>query len=598
MAKTTKKTPAKKRRRTTTRKQKKTSRLKLILTLGGAGFAIAALYLLFCLITMPDLNEAINRTRLPSATILAENGNEVQSFGTVYSEIVRSEELPQYTVDAIVYTEDRRFYQHFGFDIISFVRAMTANLFAGRFAQGGSTITQQVAKNLFLTNKKTINRKTQELMLAFWLEYKFNKEQILTLYLNRVYFGNGAYGIEAAAQKYFQKTSRDLNILESAILAGMLKAPSRHNPVASKTKAVDRAKVVLGIMKDSGLLSDADFAKALKMPLGKEKPAKVKNGAYFADWAYSEMISYIGEPETDVYALTTLDQELQEKASLILQQELENAKGQNATQGAVVVLDRKGAVKALVGGANYSKSQFNRATQALRQPGSAFKTFVYMTAIQKGAKPEDLIEDKPLNLKNWAPENHDKKYYGEVSLRYAFAKSLNLATIRLAQKTGINHIIATAKKMGITSPMENDLSLSLGTSGVRPIDMAAAYAAIANGGFAVRPYTIEEIYSNDGFQLYQRNTDNDIRIIKEEDTVLMKKLLREVIKSGTGQKAFPGHEAFGKTGTSQDYRDAWFVGFDDRFITAVWVGNDDNTPMKSVYGSGLPARIWRKIMAY
>lgn len=596
MAKTVKKAPTKK-KKTTKKKQKKTSKLKLFLVLGGLVSAILAIYLLICLATLPDMQEAVNRTRLPSATILAENGNEVQSFGTVYSEIVRSEELPQYTIDAIVYTEDRRFYQHFGFDIISFTRAMTANLFAGRFAQGGSTITQQVAKNLFLTNKKTINRKAQELMLAFWLEYKFTKEQILTLYLNRVYFGNGAYGIEAAAQKYFQKTSRDLNILESAILAGMLKAPSRLNPIASKSKALERAKVVLTIMKDSHLLSDKDFARALKMPLGKEKPSKVKNGAYFADWAYNEIIAHIGEPETDIYALTTLDQDLQEKASLILQQEIEAAKNKNVTQGAVVILDKHGAVKAMVGGTNYARSQFNRAVQALRQPGSAFKTFVYITAIQQGAKPEDVIEDKPLTLKNWAPTNHDKKYYGDVSLRFAFAKSLNLATINLAQKTGIKNIINTAKKMGISSPLENDLSLSLGTSGVKLIDMAAAYASIANGGLAVWPYTVEEIYSNDGFQLYQRKATEDLRILKEEDTLLMKKLLREVIKTGTGRSANIDRNAFGKTGTSQDYRDAWFIGFDDNLVCAVWVGNDDNSPMKSVYGSGLPARIWQKIMS-
>lgn len=599
MAKTTKKTPKEtpaKRKKTTKRKKFKNSRLKLFLTAGAVAAALLAVYLLICLATMPDLKEAINRTRLPSTTILAENGNEVQSFGTVYSEIIRSEELPQYTVDAIVYTEDRRFYQHFGFDIISFTRAMAANLFAGRFAQGGSTITQQVAKNLFLTNKKTINRKAQELLLAFWLEHKFTKEQILTLYLNRVYFGNGAYGIEAASQKYFQKTSRDLNLLESAILAGMLKAPSRYNPIASKIKAVDRAKVVLGIMKDSQLLSETDYARALKMPLGKEKPSKVKNGAYFADWAYNEIIAHIGEQETDIYALTTLDQDLQEKASAVLQQEIEAAKNQNVTQGAVVVLDKKGAVKAMVGGTNYSKSQFNRAVQALRQPGSAFKTFVYMTAIRQGAKPDDIIEDKPLNLKNWAPENHDKKYYGEVSLRFAFAKSLNLATINLARKTGTKNIIDTANRMGITTPLENDLSLALGTSEVKLIDMAAAYATIANGGFAVWPYTIEEVYSNDGFQLYQRQVDEERRILKEEDTVLMKKLLREVIKTGTGRKANIGRNAFGKTGTSQDYRDAWFVGFDDDLITVVWVGNDDNSPMKSIYGSGLPARIWQRIM--
>ena len=553
-------------------------------------------YLGFCLITLPDMDAAINRTRLPSTTILAENGNEVQSFGTVYSEIIRSEELPQYVIDAIVWTEDRRFYEHFGFDIVSFARAMITNLFAGRFAQGGSTLTQQVAKNLFLTNKKTINRKTQELLLAFWLEHKFTKEQILTLYLNRVYFGNGAYGIEAASQKYFQKTSRDLNILEAAVLAGMLKAPSRYNPIASKTRALERAKVVLNIMRENNLLSNRDYLRALDMPLGSEKPTKVKNGAYFADFALSEITARIGEQESDIYALTTLDQNLQEKASAVLQNEIAAAKDKNVSQGAVVILDKNGAVKALVGGINYNQSQFNRAVQALRQPGSAFKFFVYLTAIHQGLTPKDIIEDKPLIIKDWRPENHDKKYYGEVTLREAFAKSLNLAAIRLAQKVGVKKIIQLAKKLGISTPLENDLSLALGTSSVKVIDMAAAYATVANGGLAVFPYSIEEVYTNDGFQLYQRDSDEDRRLLSAEETDLMKKLMREVLKTGTGRSAALGREAFGKTGTSQDHRDAWFIGFDDNLICAVWVGNDDNTPMKGVYGSGLPAKIWKKIM--
>ena len=585
-----------KRTKKSRRSSKRTGKFYLVLKICGIGFALLVFYLGFCLITLPDMDAAINRTRLPSTTILAENGNEVQSFGTVYSEIIRSEELPQYVIDAIVWTEDRRFYEHFGFDVVSFTRAMITNLFAGRFAQGGSTLTQQVAKNLFLTNKKTINRKTQELLLAFWLEHKFTKEQILTLYLNRVYLGNGAYGIEAASQKYFQIASRDLNILEAAVWAGMLKAPSRYNPIASKTRALERAKVVLNIMRENNLLSNKDYLRALEMPLGDEKPSKVKNGAYFADFALSEISARIGEQESDIYALTTLDQDLQEKASAILQKEIAAAKDKNVSQGAVVILDKNGAVRALVGGVNYNQSQFNRAVQALRQPGSAFKFFVYLTAIHQGLTPKDIIEDKPLIIKDWRPENHDKKYYGEVTLREAFAKSLNLAAIRLAQKVGVKQIAQLAKKLGISTPLENDLSLALGTSSVKVIDMAAAYATVANGGFAVFPYSVEEIYTNDGFQLYQRDSDENRRLLSEEETILMKKLMREVLKTGTGRSAALGREAFGKTGTSQDHRDAWFVGFDDNLICAVWIGNDDNSPMKGVYGSGLPAKIWKKIM--
>ena len=553
-------------------------------------------YIGYCALTLPNMNEAVNRTRQPSTTIIADNGNEVQTFGTVYSEVIRSEELPQYVVDAIVYTEDRRFYQHFGFDIISFTRAMAANIFAGRYAQGGSTITQQVAKNLFLTSEKSLRRKVQELLLAFWLEHKFSKEQILTLYLNRVYLGAGTYGIEAASQKYFQKTSRDLNIKEAAVIAGMLKAPSRYNPIASKERAVDRAKVVLKIMEENGLIDEADRKRILNMPLGRGENARVTGAAYFADWVYNEVNSYIGERDDDIYVSTTLNQELQEKAYKVLQNAISANKDKNVSQGAVVIMDFNGAVKAMVGGANYNKSQFNRATSALRQPGSAFKPFVYITALQHGWNPDDEIEDKPIVIKNWRPTNDDKKYYGTVSLKYALAKSLNLATINLAQQLSGKDIIRTARRMGINTEMQNTPSLALGTFEVTVLDMATAYTSIANGGYAVWPYTIEEIYSRDGYQLYQRKSEEQMRILDKKAVQELTEMLEKVIKSGTGHRANIGRFAAGKTGTSQDNRDAWFVGFTDNLAAAVWLGNDDNSPMKGVYGSGLPATIWQKIM--
>lgn len=564
-------------------------------------FALLVITLLiwigYCAVTLPNMEEAILRTRQPSTTIIAANGNEIKSFGTVYSEVIRSEELPQYVVDAITATEDRRFYSHFGFDIISFSRAMIANLFAGRYAQGGSTITQQVAKNLFLTNQKNIKRKTQELLLAFWLEHKFSKEQILTLYLNRVYLGSGTYGIEAASQKYFQKSSRDLNMLEAAVIAGMLKAPSRYNPIASQKRALDRAAVVLKNMADNGYISKAEKAAALKMKLGTEKSMKVENANYFADWVYNEVNDYIGERDNDIYVMTTLDQNLQEKAAQILSRTIAANKAKNVTQGAIVVLDYQGAVKVMVGGINYNRSQFNRATQALRQPGSAFKPFVYLTALQKGYTREDKIADVPLTIGNWKPENADKKYYGEVSLEYALIKSLNLATINLAQQLKGSDIIRNAKKMGISTPIKNTPSLPLGTFEVKVIDMAASYAAIANGGYAVWPHSIEEIYTKDGFQLYQREPDNEIRILDKNNVAELTKMLVNVINYGTGRKAQIAGFGAGKTGTSQGNRDAWFVGFNNRYVAAVWLGNDDDSPMKGVSGANLPAEIWQKTMA-
>ncbi len=553
-------------------------------------------YVAYCLITLPNMSEAINRTRQPFTTIIADNGNEVQTFGTVYSEIIRSEELPQYVVDAIVYTEDRRFYSHFGFDIISFTRAMIANIFAGRYAQGGSTITQQVAKNLFLTSEKSVRRKAQELLLAFWLEYKFTKEQILTLYLNRVYLGSGAYGIEAASQKYFQKTSRDLNIMEAAVIAGMLKAPSRYNPIASKERAMERAKVVLGIMEENNLITAADKERILKMPLGREKSAKVVGAAYFADWVYNEVNAYVGERNDDIYVSTTLDQNLQEKASAVLRETIAANAHRNVTQGAIVIMDYNGAVKAMVGGADYNKSQFNRAVSALRQPGSAFKPFVYLTALQEGFKPEDTIEDRPISIKGWQPQNDDRKYYGTVTLKYALAKSLNLATINLAQQLSGAEIIRNARKMGISTPIQDTPSLPLGTFEVTVLDLTTAYASIANGGYAVWPYAIEEIYNRDGFQLYQRESTDKTQILDPVAVLELTQMLEKVVQSGTGHRAQINGFAAGKTGTSQDNRDAWFVGFTDDLVGAVWLGNDDNSPMKGVYGSGLPAQIWKKIM--
>ena len=554
------------------------------------------MYLGYCALTLPDINEAVARTRQPSTTLIAENGNEIKSFGSVYSEVVHQDEMPKYVTEAIISTEDRRFYDHFGFDPISFGRAMLANLFAGRYVQGGSTITQQVAKNLFLTPNKNLKRKTQELMLAFWLEHKFSKEQILTLYLNRVYLGAGTYGIEAASQKYFQKSSRDLNLLEAAIIAGMLKAPSRYNPRASEERAVARAKVVLQNMVDNRCISKDEKEKALKMRIGPEKPSRVEKANYFADWVYNEVNAYIGERDNDIYVATTLDQHIQEAAYRILSETLKANRNKNVTQGAVIVMDRTGAVKAMVGGIDYQHSQFNRATQALRQPGSAFKPFVYLTALQQGWRPNDKIIDGPLEINGWKPANADKKYHGEVTLKYALTHSLNLATINLSEQISRGKIISNARKMGITTPLDNSPALALGSSEVKIIDLATAYTTIANGGRVVWPYGIREVYTRDGYQLYQRGIDYDNQAVAEEDIETLSKMLEKVISDGTGKKARLPFFAAGKTGTSQDNRDAWFAGYSDAYTVVVWLGNDNNSPMKGVSGANLPAEIWKKIM--
>ena len=591
MAKVTKKKKTVKKRKKRESKQRVANRRLLLKFIAALVITFAAC-LLYCFLTLPDIEQAVSRTRQPSTTITAENGNEVATYGQIYSAVVMPDYLPKHATEAIIATEDRRFYHHFGFDVIAFTRAMAVNLIKGRYAQGGSTITQQVAKNLFLTPNKNIKRKVQELLLAFWLEHKFTKQQIMALYLNRVYLGAGTYGIEAAANKYFQKTSADLNLKEAAILAGMLKAPTRYNPAANPEQAEKRARIVLQNMVDEGYISEAERQKALNMPTGALISDKVEGGKYFADWVYKDVNAYIGERENDIYVYTTLDQHIQEAADKILTKSIKANKNKNVTQGAIVVLDKSGGVKALIGGVNYQKSQFNRAIHALRQPGSSFKTFVYLTALQNGYKPSDTIGDFPISIGDWQPENIDKKYHGEVSLTEALAKSYNLATINLAQSLSKSEIIRTAQKMGITTPIQNTPSLALGAFEVKVIDMAVAYSAIANGGYATWPYAIKEIYSRDGYQLYMRENDDNNQILDRRAV----KDMERVIQTGTGRKAKLPFFAAGKTGTSQDYRDAWFVGFTDKYIAAVWVGNDDNSPMKKVGGSSLPAEIWRKVM--
>ncbi len=578
-------------------KSRKWKVLWKLMKLGFILFCFLFVYLLYCYITLPDMEQALYRNRQPATAVLANNGNEIQSFGTIYSEVIYMKDLPPFVPSSIVAIEDRRFYSHFGFDVIGFGRAMFKNIMSGKYSEGGSTITQQVAKNLFLTPKKSITRKTQELMLAFWLEYKFSKEQILTLYLNRVYLGAGVYGVEAASQKYFQKSSRDLNEMEAAVIAGMLKAPSRYNPMFNKKRAMDRAKTVLRVMKDNDYISDQAYLRAVKLSIGSGFDFNAGGGKYFADYVYGEANSFMGERVDDVYILTTLNQDMQRVAEEVLRDELAANKDKNATQGAVVIMSLDGAILAMVGGVNYNESQFNRAVQALRQPGSAFKPFVYLTAFEQGFEVFDKIDDYPISVGKWNPENYDKKYYGEVTLMQALTKSLNLATINLADKVGRDKVIKIARKMGISTKISNTPAMALGSFEVKILDMAAAYTTVANGGIAVFPYGIEEVYTKQGMQLYMRESSEKKHILDEDAIRKLTEVLKNVIDNGTGRAAKLESFAAGKTGTSQDYKDAWFAGFNNKYVCVVWVGNDDNSPMKEVTGGNLPARIWKKVMS-
>ncbi len=559
-------------------------------------FIALGLYVAYCYMTMPDIAKAVAQTRQPSTTIMAENGNDIAKFGNVYADVIYPDNLPKNLTNAIIATEDRRFYKHFGFDVWGFGRAMITNLFRGRYAQGASTITQQVAKNIFLTPNKNIKRKVQELLLAFWLENKLTKNQIMALYLNRVYFGSGNYGAEAAANWYFNKSATDLNLREAAILAGMLKAPNRYNPILNRQNALKRAEVVLNNMRECGYISEKQFASAKNSPINDGQQYRVSGGKHFAQYVYDEVNSYVGERSVDVNVMTTLDQKLQETAEKILRSHIWGAKGKNVSEGAIVIMDYNGAIKAMVGGLDYNRSQFNRAVQAVRQSGSAFKPFVYLTALQYGFSPDSVVNDAPLKIGKWQPANYSKRYYGNVTLDYALTHSLNVATAALSRELYLKDIAANAHKMGISTKISLTPSMVLGTNGVKVIDMATAYAVLANGGYAVWPHAINEISSKNGHQLYVRQADRKKQIIDNKIVQQLTEMLSHVINRGTGQKAKLPYFAAGKTGTTQNYRDAWFVGWGGGYVAAVWVGNDNEKPMNKVGGGTIPAEIWHDVM--
>lgn len=595
----------KKPKKQTLRKKKKNIRQKrgwkMTLFMGAlwcvlaAGLAIGA-FVWHCYSTLPAFSAAASVERQTGVRILAENGKELTSYGALFAEPVDVDKLPKYVAQAVIDTEDRRFYKHHGVDYIGFVRAMAVNVFKRRYAQGASTLTQQVAKNLFLTREKSIKRKVQEFILARWLEKHFTKKQILNIYMNRVFFGNGAYGINAAAKRFFNKRAKDLNLREAAILAGALKGPSKYNYLKNKKLAIERSEVVLSAMKRAGSISLKEWEEALLLPIGNAYDKNIPGIRYFGDYVMSELPQLVDTEGQDVYIYTTLDYDLQKRAEYLMRKHIRANKDKNVTQGAVIVLDRSGAIKAMAGGYDYNKSQFNRATQALRQAGSSFKLFVYLTAFENGFSPNDVLADEPIKIDNWAPQNYDKRFYGKVTLKEAFAKSLNVATVDLATYLNLEDIISTALKMGVTTDVKDEPAIVLGAAEVRIIDMAAAYAAAANGGFAVFPFAVNRVKTAKERLLYQHISSEKTRVISEAALQHIDVLLKEVVQSGTGKKARGVSGARGKTGTSQNYRDAWFIGSNAKYTTAVWVGNDDNSPMKDVGGGSVPAEIWAEIM--
>lgn len=547
---------------------------------------------------MPSATSWSIPERPPNVKILAANGDIIANRGATGGEAVALEDMSPYIPQAVIAIEDRRFYSHFGVDPLGLARAMLTNVMSGRMVQGGSTLTQQLAKNLFLSPERTLERKVQEVLLAFWLEQKYTKDQILAMYLNRVFFGSNAYGVEAASRRYFNKSARDVNLGEAALLAGLLKAPSRLSPARDPEAAEERAQLVLGAMREEGFISDSEIKTAMS-----QAPTRAKSfwsGAehYVADIVMDQVPGMIGEVTQDLVIDTTIDLTLEKKAEEVLAERLETEGGKlNASQAALVSIDGTGAIRALVGGRDYAESQFDRASKAKRQPGSAFKPFVYAAALEIGRTPMSVRNDAPVRIGNWTPENYDQKYRGEVTLADALANSLNTIAAQLVMEVGPQNVVKLAHRLGIDSDMQANASIALGTSEVTLVELTSSYAPFMNGGFKATPHVIRRISTADGTVLYENTYDNPPRVLDPAIVSEMNRMMVRVLTDGTGKNArLPGWEAAGKTGTTQSFRDALFVGYTSNLATGIWFGNDDGKFMKKVTGGGLPARAWHDFM--
>ena len=548
---------------------------------------------------LPDTSTLYEIDRQPSITYLDRNGALIATRGTQQAPPADLESLPDYVPAAFIAIEDRRFYWHPGFDPVGMSRAIVANMRAGRVVQGGSTLTQQLAKNLFLTPDQNLKRKVQELMLAVWLEMKFSKKEILALYLNRVYFGAGAYGIEAASQRYFDKSAKQLTVGEAALLAGLLKAPSRYSPVSESERAATRATVVLNEMEDMGVITAEQRAAAVLEPVRVSRTLATQHAQYFIDWLDKSIRSLVGEPTEDLVVETTLDLTLQTAAERSVRRILDRDKSRGVEQAALVALDGDGRVRAMIGGSSYADSQFNRAVDARRQAGSAFKPFVYLAALEAGYTPQTPVVDEPIRIGNWSPRNYSGNFAGPMTLAQAVAQSTNTVAASVADQVGRDSVARAARRLGITSRVGLEPAMALGAVEVSPIDMATAYDAFANGGRRVEAYGINRIRTPRGRVIYQRSVREGAtgQAINNPPLYYLNQMLRGVITSGTARSvAISGRDLAGKTGTTSDYKDAWFVGYTGGFVTAVWVGKDDNSAMRGVTGGSSPAAIWKGFM--
>jgi penicillin-binding protein 1A len=556
---------------------------------------LAAVALLLWLIRdLPRPEAATEAVRRPSLTLEDRSGHVFATFGDVVGDKLRLADMPAWLPAAVVAVEDRRFWQHPGIDPLGLARAAWTDLLAGEVVQGGSTITQQVAKNLFLSNARTLRRKVQELLLTLWLEHTFSKREILEIYLNRVYLGSGAWGVDAAARMYFGVSARRVNLWQAAMLAGLPRAPSRFNPRADPAAAAARTREVLAAMADAGAIT-AVQAQAAAAQIAFPPPPALAAG-WFADWV-AEQAETQAPPDADAVVRTTLDARLQAIAESRLNALLAGPGiAADVTEGAVVVLDAAtGAVRAMVGGRDYRQSSYNRAVLARRQPGSAFKPFVWLAALEKGVRPDDAVLDAPIRIGRWSPADFERQYLGQITVEEALAQSINTSAVRLLLQAGGPRVVAgVAARLGIADRLPDDASLALGTGEVGLLELGSAYAAFFNGGMRVTPFGIEALHAGGHGTDVEHPTPRPV--IAPELAAMMRRMLGAVVARGTGRAAaVAGHVVAGKTGTTQDYRDGWFIGCIDEEIIGVWMGNDDNRPMRSVQGGGLPARLFHDI---
>ena len=567
----------------------------------GVWFAIAFVgFLIFAARGLPDTSKLYEVQRQPSITFLDRNGALLAVRGSQYAPPVDVDSLPPYVPAAFVAIEDRRFYHHPGFDPIGMARAVLTDLHKGHAAEGASTITQQLARNLFLTPDKTYHRKLQEIMLAVWLEHKFSKKQILGLYLNRVYFGGGAYGIQAASQRYFDKPASKLSVGEAALLAGMMKAPSRYSPVNDAKRAATRATIVLNEMQKAGVITADQRAQATASPVIVSRSLASQHAEYYIDWLDQEIRALVGEPTEDLVVETTLDLPIQTAAEKAVTDLAARDRGRGVEQAALVAIDGDGRVRAMVGGVNYADSQFNRAVDAKRQAGSSWKPFVYLAAMEAGYTPDTPVVDEPININGWQPHNFEGNYLGSITMETALAQSINTVAAKVANEVGTDKVANVARRLGITSNIGLEPAMALGDTAVSPLEMASAYAAFSNGGYKVSPHGINRIQTRNGRTIYEYREPEGGRpqVINNPPLSEMVRMMRQVIASGTGHAAaLPGYDVAGKTGTASDFKDAWFVGYTGGFTAAVWTGKDDNKPMRHVTGGQTPAAIWRAFMS-